>query len=463
MFHRLVRMMAVFLTVQALPFLGAVASGQEPVGADAAAGEVIDVFEVTVQVKVTDRDGDIVHGLERDAFKLKEDGKSVRLTGFSAPRPGPGALSDRAQAGEEPTAPSGPPPTLIYLFDETSLPRADRRIAVEQLRERFRQGLEGPGSGVSIGTGIAAYDGALRIVSQPTDDAEELIQGLESLEGNARNELRRRERSLTLNQTLKEISEIRAQFRSRLVEADEALRRLESLARQADVEAQEQVAVNRERYASFATLVEALGTQPGRKAVVLISAGFPAFPGRTANAAIEAATFDIAAVGGGASGGSSINSRSAALGALSDSTPSKPRRRRGKVDTPRDMETLAAIAARAGVGFYAWKSRVAHGGAAAELGGDVALGLSPDLIAEQDDNLTAALELLAEETGGRTRRGGALTSVVDEATDDFGHFYSLTFSPRTGIDGRLHDLKVKVKGRGLKVWHPRFYLATPTP
>ncbi|MCG8456827.1 MAG: hypothetical protein MI919_11150, partial [Holophagales bacterium] len=181
---------------------------------------------------------------------------------------------------------------------------------------------------------------------------------------------------------------------------------------------------------------------------------------------IQDALFELGS-GGSAAGSSTggIDARSAALGALSNQVPRRrPMRRaeRGKQAPPPDeLTAVTALAANAGVSFYTWKGQGNVGGVAAEVGGDAALGLTPDVVSDRESSLAASLAYLADDTGGKGVVGGTVDTLMQEAVAGFGGFYSLGFSPEHGGDDRLHELKVKVKGRGLRVWYPKMYIARP--
>lgn len=69
---------------------------------------------------------------------------------------------------------------------------------------------------------------------------------------------------------------------------------------------------------------------------------------------------------------------------------------------------------------------------------------------------------MAQETGGRAFvNSNDLTGAIRDAVDDAAGSYTLGFYiPTSALDGKYHDLKVKVKGPGLNIRYPRGYFAT---
>ncbi|MEO1367837.1 MAG: hypothetical protein AAFX50_11735, partial [Acidobacteriota bacterium] len=65
---------------------------------DESFGEVISVHVVNVDVRVTDRQGQPVHGLDVGDFTLREDGNRQDITNFREVLPS-GALADEADDG----------------------------------------------------------------------------------------------------------------------------------------------------------------------------------------------------------------------------------------------------------------------------------------------------------------------------------------------------------------------------
>jgi hypothetical protein len=103
------------------------------------------------------------------------------------------------------------------------------------------------------------------------------------------------------------------------------------------------------------------------------------------------------------------------------------------------------------VSFYTLKPVTDYGGLAAEYGGDVARLYTPQLQGAREQNLAETLEVMAGNTGGLALRGTDIESMIDRARDESRNHYSLGFTPKHSGDGKYHEIKVKVRGKKLKV------------
>ncbi|HKV28357.1 MAG TPA: VWA domain-containing protein, partial [Candidatus Acidoferrales bacterium] len=75
----------------------------------------------------------------------------------------------------------------------------------------------------------------------------------------------------------------------------------------------------------------------------------------------------------------------------------------------------------------------------------------------------ATMQKLADETGGQAFvNTNDLTGAIRKAVEDSAVTYTLGFYIEgSALDGKFHELKVDVKGRGLTVRYPKGYLAFP--
>ncbi len=430
-------------------------------------GESVDVYLVNVEVRVTTKDGEPVSGLTRADFTLKENGKKVDISNFIEIPPRPGEAIEAQSSTNlddtgEPTA-SEPAATVIYVIDESSTTLADRRIAFDQLM-RLLEGKLGQGRGKKIHTAIAVYDNSLKIVAQPTTQQQVLLDAVADVADTKASGLRRRiEQDRLLAEVAARTGEIREEARGDLIPVEEAVRKLNQLNREVQMEADRRRDQNRDRFAALGSLIDALAQRPGRKALVMLTDGITLQPGQAALDIVQDALWEVSTLRGTAASGASIDARSAALGALSDQGAPPPRRRRAKKAKADDLMAVAALAANAGVSFYPWKPRVGLGQADASFLGPAALELSPGILNERESSLVDGIKILADETGGKAVVGGKLEGLVQDAIDDFTGYYSLGFSPKHGADDQIHKLKVRVKRRGVEVWHPKSYVARSLP
>ena len=432
-------------------------------------GESVDVYLVNVEVRVTTKDGEPLSGLTRADFTLKENGKKVDISNFSEipPRPREAIETSATTAADDTGEPEAlePPATVVYVIDESSTTLADRRIAFDQLMKllqgKIGQGKIGQGQ---IHTAIAVYDNSLKIVAQPTTQQQVLVDAVAGVADTKASGLRRRiEQDRLLAEVAARTSEIREQARADLIPVEEAVRKLNQLNREVQMEATRRRDQNRDRFAALGSLIDALAQRPGRKALVMLTDGITLQPGQAALDVVQDALWEVSTLRGTSASGGSIDARSAALGALSDQGAPPPRRRRAKKAKADDLMAVAALAANAGVSFYPWKPRVGLGQADASFLGPAGLELSPGILNERESSLVDGIKILADETGGKAVVGGKLEGLVQDAIDDFTGYYSLGFSPKHGADDQIHKLKVRVKRRGVKVWHPKSYVARSLP
>ena len=120
------------------------AGGHAQEATDYQFSEVIDVQLVNVEVWVTDNQGRPVHGLPADAFEVLEDGKPVEITHFAEIQGNRPVLTELERVLVEPqaeppppppSAPDGEPSHLVVYFDQLHLRPASRRQAIEDLRD----------------------------------------------------------------------------------------------------------------------------------------------------------------------------------------------------------------------------------------------------------------------------------------------------------------------------------------
>src|SRR5687767_12524418 len=114
------------LLAVALLFSSTLAAQQRP----PAIGETIEVSIANVEVIVTDRAGNRVHGLKADDFEIRQDGKPQRITNFAEYRdsgsvPAIRTATEAAQQPAEQAAPIREPRTIVLFVEHARLPRWD--------------------------------------------------------------------------------------------------------------------------------------------------------------------------------------------------------------------------------------------------------------------------------------------------------------------------------------------------
>ena len=141
-------------------------------------------------------------------------------------------------------------------------------------------------------------------------------------------------------------------------------------------------------------------------------------------------------------------------------------------DVPLSVASVASALSRAGIAAYPVDARGLLPFAPAQEDADTAAarvfshatagspGSSSPRTGSQLPGLDAMLEI-ADETGGRAfANTNDITGAIRQAVDDSAVSYTLGFYVKSdSLDGKLHELKVKVKHPGLNVRYPRDYFA----
>lgn len=166
---------AAFLLLAAIPAF----AQQLPV-----AGETIDVSIINVDVYVTDRQGNRVRGLTRDAFEIRENGKVQPITNFAeyAPDAKRAAGTFGVETAADPSAPavSAAPPvkrSIIIFVEVVPRPSARVRELFQALRDFVRSSVR-PGDAAAV----IAFRERANTRQEFTDDTAALERALTQLE-----------------------------------------------------------------------------------------------------------------------------------------------------------------------------------------------------------------------------------------------------------------------------------------
>ena len=417
-------------------------------------GERVDVNIVNVEVWVTDKDGNPVHGLQRGDFEVREDGKPVEIANFEAvrrvaePAPSAGPQSAPAPAPKpaEKTAavPGTEPLHLVIYVDNTFLMPAHRNRVLEQLRSFIGQ--LRPVDEVMLVT----EDPALRVRLPLTRDRAALARTVEEIEkagalGSSNSSAR--------TQTVQAILDIR-----------EAVRKIEgpcstTITQPAYSYAETTRGDVLRSLGSMTVLVNALSGVPGRKALLLVSDGMPVTPGED--------IFQVLAelCGGGTSGlpdaeaggngydgsDSQYDARQAALDAQ-------------KYSTVKAFQAFTAHANAQRVTLYTLQASGLEGtaSAAADFGVNERVLQLPSVSQVERANLQNSMSVLASDTGGRAiLNANDVRPDLTRIQEDFATYYSLAYSPQHNGDGRDHRIEVKLKRPGMRVRYRRSYRDKP--
>ncbi len=370
-------------------------------------GETLDVRVVNVEVVVTDGKGVRVSGLGRDDFALEVDGQPVPVDYFAEVVGG--------RVGEQPGAGGAAPPAaelgrplgvswLVFVDDFFSVER-DRNAVLRSLGEQL--GHLGPSDRMAL----VAWDGRrLTMLSSWTSSAPELERALAAAAKRPCFGLHR----ISEQRTLAEDRRLRLRVAGQpLVAADPA--HLDPDERQVVDMVAAQVA--RSVNAAAATL-RAFAAPPGRKAMLLLSGGWPWRP----------VDYLIPEPGR----------------LVVEETP-------GAEPLFRPLSDVANL-----LGYTLYPVDVPGlSQRLVDIGGDELTSLAES---RREQDLHTSLDWLATSTGGRSYLNDRRLAVFEEAVTDTRSFYWLGFTPKRSGDDRPHRLRVTVKRPGLSARAREGYL-----
>ena len=411
----------------AATLLAASAAAQQDGGAAPAASDVffdrLDVEVVNVEVYVTDKDGEGVRGLTAGDFEVFEDGAPQAITHFYAVESGAAVLpapEAPGQAGGEsvPRPPAEirqePLPEeqvlrLVVYFDNLHLRPTTRNKVILQV-DRFVRRVVGPGDAVMLAT----FERSLHVRHPFTQDVDAFLRSLAEIEKvsgfgmraatERREVIQRVERSDT---------------------AIEAESHIDFYAKSLHFDVSQSIKGMRELVGSLAGL-------PGRKALLYVSDGLPMTAAEDLYHLLDLKFFNDQFSG---------------------------RMRASQYDARRPFRELTAAANANGVTIYTLEATGlrSHATLSAEYGslGDRSF---VEIDATHEFSLEEPLVLMAAETGGLAALN---TNNIDGALDalarDLDDYYSLGYAPAHAVQGRYHEIEVRVKGKGLKVRHRQGY------
>lgn len=447
---------------------------------EAGFGEVVDVNLINLDVFVTDRDGKPVHGLEAADFTVQLDGDRVKgIDFFDEVRAGSTAGAATSAVAPLATPPAAPasgvakipaeqPLRLALVVDNRNLRPANRNRILDELRSFLTPRL-GPGFEVMVLT----QDQSLNVRQTFSADPELFGRTLDAVaQLPPARFAREAERQAVLNslqnviRLLAEDSPAGQQFA--LAEAESAIRQVVVYA---DSARRDVVAT----VESLKQVVRALGSLDGRKALVYVSDGLPVRPGDSLATAVQDTLRDGRTVqtpdsgfGGGGRGvgvdGGDPGAGAGAGGSTPPTVASQVAHLRNELtpyDTTNVFLELTALANARRVTFYPVNGA---GGEIAALGADsrsdVGQVSSPStfLIADQQD-LRDSLLLMADETGGQALASGTdVDGWLTKVEQDLQTFYSMGLSAPQLADGKVHKVKIKVKGRGREIRYRQSFL-----
>lgn len=398
------------LLALALPALiGSAAAAQAPAAEAPPAslfGEQIDVRVVNVEAVVTDRNGNRVVNLKPEDFRLTVDGKEVPIEYFSEVRGGL-AIEGPTEQGPVPglpgLAPGSPVGTSYLVFIDDSFSVAARRNEVlDELQEKVAQ--LGPEDRMAI----VAYNGrTLEMLSTWSRSERDL--------GRAFSNARARR-----SYGLERLSELRQFEASRRTGVNAGFGPRSAFSDRLDFDERDYsdrltFQIRRVVSASVSTL-RGFASPPGRKVMILLAGGWPANP---AQYAVD-----------------------------------NPERQVFSGDALRDEELfrpLTDTANRLGYTIYTVDVPGIAGGTVDASSGAPAFNGARDSGIFREQEVHAALQLVAEETGGQALINANRMKVFETPATDTRSYYWLGFTPQWQGNDQRHDVKVEVRTAGLKV------------
>lgn len=385
--------------------------------------DVVDVQVVNIDVRVTDAEGKPVHGLGREDFVVRQDGRPVEIVNFYAvedgspvpapDEPAPPSAEAAPEAAAAPPAPAVPPEQRLWLIvyvDNYNLDPLERNRVLPALRSFLYDSL-GPEDRAMVVT----FDRALEVRVPFTSDQRLLVAGVERLAAESGfRTVRRREQAEVLKRIDRADSGRQALLLARLY--------AEELRNEVDVTVQ-----------ALERLVESLAGLPGRKALLHVSSGIPMLAGEEMFQVIGQ-KFDM----------------SEAYAEIS------------RHDTSRAWHRVERMANAHRVVFYTLDAGGMRGMqfAGAEYEGLTTPHLRRTMDSVVPENLQSSLRLMANETGGLAiLNRNDVRPALEAVRTDFGSFYSLGIRASDVESARHHQIAVELREprRGLTVRHRGAY------
>ena len=372
--------------------------------------EVIDVRVVNVEVVVTDRAGNRVHGLEASDFELLVDGEPTPITYFSEVEEGFALDSKDGDVAAVPgLGPNEPVGTnfLIFIDDLFSIER-DRNRVLDRLEADL--GELGPVDRLAA----VAFDGTrVETLTTWTNSASQFGEALDRARKRPAHGLGRRSEQRMVDSDRESVNQFE---RSLSIPRD-----VSSLASRAEVSYEETLSDQMERsvLAAVATMPQFAG-QPGRKVMLLLAGGWP---------------------------------RSVAIYALQSLPTDRPPTDRRVMSEDKLYGPLVSTANLTGFSLYP----VDLPGPTRDFRGDASRGLGPDPRTgdvratpgslEREDSLHSTLQLLARSTGGVPMINAERDAALAAAVADTRSYYWLGFEPQRRDDEAYHEIVVRPVNR----------------
>ena len=427
----------------------AVSADQEATQQAAVFFSPVDVELVSVEVRVTDADGEPIPGLTPADFELREDGEPVQISHFFASRPVQGYPESAVVPSTVPAVPHQELYLALYV-DDVDTDARRRLAALTNLRDFLEQPLP-----PNVKTMLVRFDGQLHVVCDFSDDTDRLLAALDEIRDEPVFSSDREEQAL-FREMQGATTDQRGQIRkwmetetrqkpdfsnpgdmttrpfafyeadNRRVYHDSYLPKIHDFARNKSLR-------SRASLEALQRFVGYLNGVPGRKAVVWVG-GLDTRPGES----LFLAWGELFPEKVGRQGMS-------------------PMMEAQQYDMSRDLEHVLELANSRRVSFFTISSL----GAGLERISSVEVkgrdqskksGFS-DIWGGEDE-----LDIMSVTTGGRTLRDNMnLDEQLRNVSAELGAYYSLGYTPPTPGDDAYHSISVKVQRKGARVRHRQGY------
>ncbi len=386
------------------------AEQQKPKGEPTRLVETVDVRVINVDVIVTDKKGNVIHGLKKNDFEILENGMPKAVSNFYEVVGNKAISEEDAAAAAATAAPSeAQKPAgvnedtmrrrIIFYIDNLSLAPFNRNRVFSQMKD-FVKNVMRPGDEAMIAT----FNRSMKVRVPFTRDPVQISQTLDIIAGE----------SAMGTQTRSDRKQVEDQIRD-AQSYDDAIAYARTYAESADHDLRQSVE-------SLNALMSTLAGVEGKKILVLTSEGFPMQPGKEAFAYIE----DISREKTNWQTGSTI---------LEGMT----------FDATSEIQSVAKTANANGITMYTIGAAGLSGGA--EMSAENSRPTS--FLASQavTSNTTDSMQMMADMTGGLASvNSNNFKAAFDHIQRDLDSYYSLGYRAGTSerVD-RQRALEVRLK------------------
>jgi len=408
--------------------LAAPLRAQADAPADRVFGESVEVRVVNVDVVVTDRDGQPAQGLEREDFRVFEDGRPQEITNFYRVE-GPRLQADGQEGWEVIAADSSFRRRVLLLLDNNFITTPERDRAVAVLQGYLDQKFDG-----SYEWAVVAVGDEVRVLEPFTSDKLRVRAALDQVTQMPTFGSRYRIDRFFLNDPVRTRQAQRAAAAADLAGGSSGRdAAAEPMNRALRFESKFSIATTLQAFERTSTAMvqafRAYANLPGNKVLIWVTGGVPMLPEYAFQG--ESTTPS----GGLSEKDTELRQYQTELRKLVDSVAWEANAAQFKV-YPVKATGLEPAVAQNDPGFRSSGATFSEVAASSQI--------------EVDDNDTAQLSL-ALGTGGLYLTSNRTIDSFERVDRDTTTYYSLGYRPTRAEDGKLHDVRVEVARPGLVV------------